>query len=88
MKHGTPEASVIGETKKLAEEFPSQPLGFGEQVSLMRELLVKIGVLAEKEPSQQMPSNIGLSGTLRIEGNTGTISANGTPNNTANAMGQ
>ena len=85
---GTPEASVIGETKKLAEEFPSQPLGFGEQVSLMRELLVKIGVLAEKEPSQQMPSNIGLSGTLRIEGNTGTISANGTPNNTANAMGQ
>jgi hypothetical protein len=63
---------------------------FYSPVSMMREILQALGVLQERNrQQQQMPSNIGLSGTLRIEGNTGTLNANGKPQeNTANAMGK
>ena len=56
-------------------------------IDAIRGILEQIGLMQEKnKPS--MPDNIGLSGTLRIEGNVGTLNANGKPDNTANAMGQ
>ena len=78
---------VMAERKEDSQYSGTNPQ-FYSPVSMMREILQALGVLQEKN-KQQMPSNIGLSGTLRIEGNTGTLNANGKPQeNTANAMGK
>lgn len=80
---------VMAERKEDSQYSGTNPQ-FYSPVSMMREILQALGVLQERnKQQQQMPSNIGLSGTLRIEGNTGTLNANGKPQeNTANAMGK
>ena len=82
-------ARVIEQRKQdAAGVSASQSLHNLSPVDLIRYIGEQLGLLKEKQPPQpQMPSNIGLSGTLRIEGNTATINANGKPN-TANAMGK
>jgi archaellum component FlaC len=82
-------ARVIEQRKQdAAGVSASQSLHNLSPVDLIRYIGEQLGLLKEKQPPQsQMPSNIGLSGTLRIEGNTATINASGKPN-TANAMGK
>lgn len=78
---------VITQRQQEAQNYSVTDPTIASPFSMMRSILEAIGLMQEKGKTE-MPTNIGLSGTLRIEGNTGTINANGKPNNTANAMGQ
>jgi hypothetical protein len=78
---------VVAERKQEAQGYSVNDPYITSPLSVMRSILEAVGVMQERN-KPQMPTNIGLSGTLRIEGNTGTINANGKPDNTTNAMGQ